>query len=29
MYGDVCYLIIDRVESLPERLPRIYKTLTT
>ena len=29
MYGDVCYMIIDRVESLPERLPRIYKTLTT
>jgi len=29
MYGDVRYLIIDRVESLPERLPRIYKTLTT
>lgn len=29
MYGDVCYLIIDRVESLPERLPRIYKTLTS
>jgi nitric oxide reductase NorD protein len=29
MYGDVCYLIIDRVESLPERLPRIYRTLTT
>ncbi len=29
MYGDVCYLIIDRVESLPERLPRIYKALTT
>ncbi len=29
MYGDVCYLIIDRVEKLPERLPRIYRTLTT
>ena len=29
IYGGVCYLIIDRVESLPERLPRIYKTLTT
>src|SRR5438445_326950 len=29
MYGDVCYLIIDRSESLPERLPRIYRTLTT
>lgn len=29
MYGDVCYVIIDRIESLPERLPRIYKALTT
>ena len=29
MYGDVSYLIIDRVESLPERLPRIYRMLTT
>src|SRR5437867_2383031 len=29
MYGDVCYLIIDRIESLPQRLPRIYKALTT
>jgi nitric oxide reductase activation protein len=29
MYGEVCYLIIDRVQSLPERLPRIYRTLTT
>lgn len=29
MYGDVCYLIIDRAQSLPERLPRIYRTLTT
>jgi nitric oxide reductase activation protein len=29
MYGDVYYLIIDRVESLPERLPRIYRMLTT
>jgi nitric oxide reductase NorD protein len=29
MYGEVCYLIIDRVESLPERLPRIYRALTT
>lgn len=28
MYGDVCYLIVDRVETLPERLPRIYRTLT-
>ena len=29
MYGEVCYLIIDRVHSLPERLPRIYRTLTS
>ncbi len=29
MYGDICYLIIDRVQSLPERLPRIYRTLTS
>lgn len=29
MYGDVRYLIIDRAQSLPERLPRIYRTLTT
>ncbi|TLY43400.1 MAG: VWA domain-containing protein [Nitrospirae bacterium] len=29
LYGEVCYLIIDRAESLPERLPRIYRTLTT
>jgi hypothetical protein len=29
MYGDVAYLVIDKVESLPEKLPRIYKRLTT
>jgi hypothetical protein len=29
MYGEVCYLIIDRAQSLPERLPRIYRSLTT
>jgi nitric oxide reductase activation protein len=29
MYGDVSYVIIDRVQSLPERLPRIYRMLTT
>src|SRR2546425_511302 len=29
LYGEVCYLIIDRAESLPERLPRIYRALTT
>jgi hypothetical protein len=29
MYGDTAYLVIDRVETLPEKLPRIYKRLTT
>ena len=29
MYGDVAYVVIDRVEALPERLPRIYRVLTT
>jgi nitric oxide reductase activation protein len=29
MYGDVRFLIIDRVEALPERLPRLYQRLTT
>jgi nitric oxide reductase NorD protein len=29
MYGEVSYAIIDRVQSLPERLPRIYRKLTT
>lgn len=28
MYGDVRYLVIDRVEGLPERLPRVYHSLT-
>jgi nitric oxide reductase activation protein len=28
MYGDVRYMVIDRVESLPERLPKIYQRLT-
>lgn len=28
MYGEVRYLIIDRIASLPERLPRIYRRLT-
>ncbi len=28
MYGDVQYLIIDRIEGLPERLPRVYHRLT-
>jgi nitric oxide reductase activation protein len=29
MYGDVHYAVIDRVEALPARLPRIYRQLTT
>ena len=29
MYGDVRYAVIDRVEALPSRLPRIYRQLTT
>jgi nitric oxide reductase NorD protein len=29
MYGDVEYTVIDRVESLPARLPRIYQRLAT
>lgn len=28
MYGEVRYLVIDRVEGLPERLPRLYHRLT-
>ncbi len=28
MYGDVRYLVIDQVGSLPERLPKIYQRLT-
>lgn len=28
MYGDVHYTVIDRIESLPKRLPRIYQRLT-
>ncbi|WP_447979225.1 VWA domain-containing protein [Candidatus Nitrospira bockiana] len=28
MYGDVRYIIIDRVDALPARLPRIYQRLT-
>lgn len=28
MYGDVQFVVIDRVESLPARLPRIYQRLT-
>ncbi len=28
MYGDVRFLVIDHVEALPERLPRIYHRLT-
>ena len=29
MYGEVGHTIIDRVATLPDRLPRIYKRLTT
>jgi nitric oxide reductase activation protein len=29
MYGDVQFVVIDRVAALPERLPRIYRRLTT
>ncbi|MFY9271140.1 MAG: VWA domain-containing protein [Candidatus Manganitrophaceae bacterium] len=29
MYGEVAYLVIDRVETLPIKLPQIYKRLTT
>jgi hypothetical protein len=29
MYGDVRFTVIDRVESLPEKLPRIYRRLTS
>jgi Mg-chelatase subunit ChlD len=29
MYGDVEYTVIDRVESLPAKLPRIYQRLAT
>ncbi len=29
MYGDVQYTVIDRLEALPMRLPRIYQRLTT
>ncbi|HKT34409.1 MAG TPA: VWA domain-containing protein [Nitrospira sp.] len=29
MYGDVEYTVIDRVESLPRKLPRIYQRLVT
>jgi hypothetical protein len=28
MYGDVSFLVIDRIAALPERLPRIYQRLT-
>jgi nitric oxide reductase NorD protein len=28
MYGEVSYMIIDHVRTLPERLPRIYRRLT-
>jgi nitric oxide reductase activation protein len=28
MYGDVQYLVVDRVDALPAKLPRIYQRLT-
>lgn len=28
MYGDVRFLVIDHIEQLPERLPRLYQRLT-
>jgi len=29
MYGDVRFAVIDHLEALPMRLPRIYQRLTT
>jgi nitric oxide reductase activation protein len=29
MYGDVRFTVIDRVELLPSKLPRIYQRLTS
>jgi len=29
MYGDVQFMVIDQIEALPMRLPRIYQRLTT
>ena len=29
MYGDVHYTVIDRVDALPMKLPRIYQQLAT
>lgn len=29
LYGEVAYLVIDSVESLPRQLPRLYRRLTT
>lgn len=29
MYGEVAYMVIDQVESLPVKLPQIYRRLTT
>ena len=29
MYGEVRFLVIDRLDTLPERLPRVYQRLTT
>jgi hypothetical protein len=29
MYSDVQFTVIDRVETLPLRMPKIYRRLTT
>ena len=29
MYGDIRYIVIDRIEGLPDKLPKIYHRLTT
>ncbi len=29
MYGEVAYLVVDQIETLPVKLPQIYKRLTT
>jgi len=28
MYGDIQFAVLDRAESLPAKLPRIYQRLT-
>jgi len=29
MYGPTAYLVVDQIEALPIKLPRIYKRLTS